>query len=78
MHDNQIYSPILKVLYTLNSNERSRVTFMLNEHLSEFFEQLEYKENHMNSFKDLLDDVKADSHKFNKLHKSRAFSNPYE
>lgn len=51
---------------------------MLNEHLSDFFEQYESKDNYENAFKDLLDDVRADSHKFNKFHKSRAFSNPYE
>lgn len=51
---------------------------MLNEHLSEFFQQYESNDHYENTFKDLLDNVRADSQKFNKLHRSRAFSNPYE
>lgn len=40
MHENKLYTSTLKVLYTINSTERNRATFLLNEQLSNLFESL--------------------------------------
>ncbi len=78
MHQNKLYTSTLKVLYTINSTERNRATFLLNEQLSNLFESLKSdKGESKDYFQDFVHLIKQDRNKFNRRYFFKSRLNPY-